>query len=319
VLYADLTGLDVGSGQEVLRDRGLDVLRIAGDPGQDDLDRVVALMAGYDRVDDALLGRLPGLRLVATHSAGVDMVDLGAVRRRGLWLCNVPYAATEEVASHALAMALALLRRLPEYDRQARSGGWSQVGAVLPRLPTELTLGVLGMGRIGSATARFGMGVFRRVLGHDPGVEDAAWPAGVTRVEDVDELCRRSDVLSLHLPLTDRTRRIVDARRLALLPPGAVLVNVSRGGLVDEAALVDALHAGRIAGAGCDVLAAEPPDAADPLLSAPGVLLSPHVAYLSERSLRRYVEVPVRNVLALLETGEPLTPVLSPPPASTSP
>lgn len=321
VLYLDVDGLDVSPGRALLRAHGVEVLDIADDPSPSELENVVALLIGYDRVGSEWIDRLPALRLIATHSAGYDMVDVAAVRERGLWLANLPGAATQEVAVHALAMALALIRRLPDYDSDVRQGRWTNPSGPLPRLPGAMTCGILGMGRIGRAFAALARPLFARVIGYDPVLPDEQWPVGVERADDVDALLAVSDCLSLHVPLSAETRGLLDARRLALMPPGAIVVNVSRGGLIDEPALLDALRSGRLAGAACDVLAHEPPPADDPMLTTKGILLSPHVAYLSPGSLRRYAELPARNVIALLEEGAPLTPVVRPgePPESTAP
>jgi phosphoglycerate dehydrogenase-like enzyme len=312
VLYLDLDGLDVRLGHALLQQNGVDVLDIADAPAQEDLERVVAVLAGYGEVGAELMARLPALRIVATHSAGVDMVDTEALRARGLWLANLPGGATDEVAAHALAMALALVRRLPHYDREVRAGRWLEAAVPVPQLPHELTLGIVGMGQIGRRLAAMAAPLFGSLVGHDPGCPPDLWPYDVQRLESVDEVFAASGCVSLHLPLTPRTRHLVDRRRLGLLPPGAVLVNVSRGELVDETALVEALADGRLAGAGSDVLAHEPPLADDPMLHSPGVLLSPHVGYLSAGALRRYAEVPAANVVELLRHGRPLHPVLEP-------
>jgi phosphoglycerate dehydrogenase-like enzyme len=311
-LYMPLDGLDVRPGRQLLEAHGIEVLDSADDPSAQQLATVVAVLAGYDEVGRDLFDRLPALRLVATHSAGIDMVDVPAARERGIWLANLPDAATEEVAAHALAAALALARRLPQFDREVRLGRWADHAVPMPRLPQEMTCGVVGMGRIGRAFSRLAGGVFGRVIGYDPVAGSEHWPSAVHRCAEVETLLAASDCVSLHVPLTMETHGLLDARRLALLPPGAILVNVSRGELIDEAALLDALDSGRLGAAACDVLVHEPPSPEDPMLSRGDVLLSPHVAYLSEASLRRYVEAPARNVLSLLRDGRPLTPVVSP-------
>lgn len=318
VLYLPMHGLDVSAGEELLRDRGVTVLHVEQEPAAADLRAVVALLAGYDEVRAPLLDRLPALRLVATHSAGHEMVDAEEVARRGLWLANLPDGATGEVASHALAMALALVRRLPHYDRVVRSGGWDDQAPPLPRVPAELTCAVLGLGRIGRAFAAMAGGLFARVVGHDPALPPAAWPPGVERYDELDAVLGVADCVSLHLPLTGDTRHLLDSRRLGLLPAGAVVVNVSRGGLVDTDALVAALRSGHLGGAACDVLPTEPPLPTDPVLACEELLLSPHVGYLSAAALRRYAETPALNVLSLLDTGRPLTPVVTPPAAGGS-
>jgi D-3-phosphoglycerate dehydrogenase len=312
VLYTRLDPLDVTAGKQLLRSHGVDVLDLADGPSPAQLAAVIGLLVGYDPVGAELFDRLPALRIVATHSAGFEMVDVDVAAVRGLWVANLPGGATEEVASHALAMALALVRGLPRFDHKVRAGGWDDPRPPLPRVPAELTCGVLGLGRIGRSFARLAGGLFGRVVGYDPGLPTDAWPQAVERHDTVEELLRRADCVSLHLPLTEATRHLLDARRLALLPRGALVVNVSRGELLDSGALAEALDSGRLAGAACDVLDQEPPAPGHPLVGRPDVLLSPHVAYLSASALRRYAETPARNVLALLETGRPVHPVLSP-------
>lgn len=311
-LYLSLAPLDVTPGERLLAAGGVEVLHLEDHPTDEELARVVALLVGYGPPDGDLLNRLPALRLVVTHSAGVDMVDLDEVRARGLWLANLPDGATEEVASHAFAMALSLIRRLPQFDREVRRGRWDSDTSLLPRVPGELTCGVVGLGRIGGSFARLAGGAFGRVVGFDPALPEEAWPPGVAAEADLDALLRVSDCVSLHVPLTNRTRHLLDARRLGLLQRDAIVVNVSRGELVDTAALLASLDAGHLGGAACDVLEHEPPDLDDPVLTRGDVLLSPHVGYLSAAALRRYAEIPARNVLALLQHGRPLNPVVTP-------
>lgn len=308
-LYLDLDGLDASPGHALLARHGVDVLRASEGPHASELHRVVALMVGYDPVGATWFDALPNLRLVATHSAGYDMVDVTEVRRRRLRLANVPGMATEEVAVHAFAMTLALVRELPGLDADVRAGRWLDPDRPFPRVPSELTLGIVGLGRIGRTLASLAGPVFEAVTGFDPQLPPGRWPDGVARVGDLDALLGASDCVSLHLPLTPETTRIVDASRLAAMRRGSLLVNVSRGELVDEDALAAALHEGHLRGAACDVLADEPPTATHPLLRAPRTLLTPHVGYLSASSMRRYAETPARNVVELLERGEPGNPV----------
>lgn len=308
-IYLPLDGVDAGVGTELLEVAGFDVHHLATPRLDDSAPKdAVALLAGYDPVDASMLAALPQLRIVVTHSAGYDMVDVAEARRRDIWVCNVPSAATEEVAVHAFAMALALLRRLPAWDGHVRAGHWDENLPHGMRRPSMLCCGVLGMGRIGCTFARLARGVFGSVVGADPYLPDDLWPADVTRVE-VDELFDRSDVLSLHLPLTDDSRGVAYADRLARLPRDAVLVNTSRGALVDEAALLAALDSGRLAGAGLDVLDGEPPAPDNPLLRHERVLVSPHVGYLSAEADAAYARVPAENVLAWYRTGRPNTPI----------
>jgi phosphoglycerate dehydrogenase-like enzyme len=309
-VYTDVVDVDPAPGVRLLEAAGfrVRVLRTA-DPARiaTEAPDADALLIGYTRVDAALLAALPRVGIVATQSVGFDMVDVDAALARGVWVANVPAAATEEVAVHALAMTLSLLRGLPSYDRAVRAGRWDAAELELRR-PSATTLGVLGLGRIGRRLAALAGTVHGRVIGHDPALDASAWPSGVERV-GLDELLAESDVLSLHLPLTDATARIIDAAAIARMRPGAMLVNVSRGGLIDARALVDALDRGRLGGAALDVLEVEPPPPGDPLLRHPRVLLSPHAAYRSEQSAHAYVLEQARNVVEWRERGRPLNPV----------
>src|SRR5581483_4653683 len=175
-----------------------------------------------------------------------------------------------------------------------------RLGRVRPL--SKLTVGVVGLGRIGRAVIERLRPFGPSIVGFDPYVN--ADVAGVELVDDLDALLARADVLTLHLPLSDETRRLIGRRELDLLPPGAAVVNVSRGGVLDQDALAEALASGRLAGAGLDVLAAEPPDPADPILAAPNTVLSPHVAWYSEASNRRMREQAVDGALEYLERGD---------------
>lgn len=295
-VYLDLGDLDPAPGVARLRSAGCEVvctdLCHLGEVPEAD-----ALLVGYDRIDATSLDLLPRLSVVATHSAGVDMVDLDACASRGLWVCNVPDAATEEVAAHALGLVLAVLRAIPRHDRLVRAGGWEPVTTVVLRRPSTLTLGVVGMGRIGRRFAEIAAPLFARILGTDPELPDSAWPRSVQRAS-LEEVLERSDVVSLHLPLTPGTSGLIDARALARMPDGSYLVNVSRGAIVDTTALEQALRSGRLAGAGLDVLAEEPPTSPFALGELDGVVLTPHIGYLSVESAADYIAKPAENVIA---------------------
>jgi glyoxylate reductase len=267
-----------------------------------------------DRVDDAVLDAAPHLRVVANVAVGFDNVDVAALRARGVEVTTTPDVLTEATADMAWALLLAAARRLGEGDRLVRTGTWAGW------TPTQLLgqpvwgrrLGIVGLGAIGRAVARrargFGMDVAysgRRRL--EP---EAEAELGVVHLE-LDELFAASDVVSLHAPLGPDTRHLVDARRLALMKPTAVLVNTGRGALVDEAALVRALDEGRLFAAGLDVFEREP-TVHPGLLGRDDVVLAPHLGSATTEARAAMVDLCVRNVLEVLAGRPPLTPAPTP-------
>lgn len=237
-----------------------------------------------DRIDEALLDEAgPALRVVANYAVGFDNVDVDACTRRGVAVATTPDVLTEATADHAFALLLAVARRLREGHALVASGAWTgwQPMQLLGREVGGRTLGILGMGRIGRAVARRGHGFGMRVLYHnrrrDPGAEAELGASWVP----LDDLFRRSDALSVHLPLTSASHHLIDARRLALMPRHAILVNTGRGAVVDEAALVDALRHGALFGAGLDVFEREPA-ITDGLLALDNVVLAPHTGSATE-------------------------------------
>jgi len=308
---ADLVELGADSALERLRVAGLQVDLLPGGDGATiaaharDAD---ALMLGYGVVDEPVLAALPRLRFIALASMGSDNVDVEAARRRGVAVSNVLGAATEEVATHALALALDALRGISTYRSAVASGRWALDAAPMPRRLSELTLGVVGLGRIGLAFAERAKPLLGRIIGFDPMPRPEA-VEGLLELRELQEVLATADVLSLHLPLLPQTERLIDARALAAMPRDAVLVNVSRGGLIDSAAVRAALDEGHLAAVALDVLDEEPPAPGHPLVGHPRAIITPHAGFLSERALRDYVELQVDNVLAWARTGSPLTPV----------
>jgi glyoxylate reductase len=256
-----------------------------------------------DRIDAALLARAPRLRAIATVSAGVDHIDLAAATARGIPVGHTPGALTETTADLAFALLLAAARRVVEADRFVRSGAWQQSwrpDLLLGRDVHGATLGIVGLGGIGRAVARrargFGMRVLawsrtRRPLGDLEGA--VAWAA-------LPELLAAADFVSVHVALAPETRGLLDAAALAGMKPGAVLVNTARGGIVDEAALAEALRTGRLSAAGLDVFQQEPLDPASPLLALPGVVLAPHIGSASLATRERMARMAAENLLAAL-------------------
>ncbi|HVA30166.1 MAG TPA: D-glycerate dehydrogenase [Gaiellaceae bacterium] len=267
---------------------------------------VEALVVANERVDDAVLEQLPALRLVANFSVGYDQIDVAACRARGVAVTNTPGVLDAATADLAFALLLAARRRLVEGDGHVRSGDWATRWSQAPFLGRDVsgsTLGIVGLGRIGRALARRARGFDMRILYHqrtvldEPGLEHRT----------LDDLLQESDIVSIHAPLTAETERLISRERLALLRDGATLVNTARGGLVDEAALVDELVSGRIS-AGLDVFVHEPavPKA---LLRLPNVVLTPHIGSGTVETRAAMARVVVDNLLAA-ERGEPLlTPV----------
>jgi len=264
---------------------------------------VEALIVAGDRVDGGVLDLVPSVRLVASYGVGYDNVDVDACRARGVAVTNTPGVLDAATADLAMALVLAVRRRVVEADALVRAGGWGSSWSAGPFLSREVsgaTLGIVGFGRIGAAVARRARAFDMRVLVNRRRTGDPDY-------RELDELLRESDVVTLHTPLTSETRGLISRERLALLRDGATLVNTARGTIVDEDALVAELVSGRIS-AGLDVFAHEPhvPDA---LLRLPNVVLTPHVASATEETRAAMTRVVVDNVLALAR-GEPLpTPV----------
>jgi phosphoglycerate dehydrogenase-like enzyme len=314
-VYFDVEELGAEPGRSLLERSGFDVVEASCRAPEEVIEAgegASALLLAYAPATREVMEALPTLRIVSVGAVGTDTVDLLAARELGIWVCNVPDAATDEVATHALAMALALIRHIPFQDRRTRQGLWTLKGSGPIRRPTDMTLGIVGVGAIGTRMAEFARPVFRRIIGCDPLLPASAWPDFVVHAK-AEDVFRVSDVLSLHVPLTDSTRGLVDGPRLGTMKDGSYLVNVSRGDLVDLTALVTALDEGRLAGAALDVLPQEPPDPDEPILRHPRVLITPHSAFLSEESNRNYLRNQAQNVIAWARTGRPQRVVVEPP------
>jgi glyoxylate reductase len=253
-----------------------------------------------DRVDDALLAALPRLRAVANYAVGYDNIDVPAATARGVAVGNTPGVLTEATADLAFALLLALARRLPEAQANVLEGDWVtwEPGALLGRSVHGATLGIVGPGRIGQAVARRAEGFEMSVL-----------TSGRSGPTSLPELLERADFVSLHCPLTAATERLIDAAALARMKPTAVLINTARGGLVDQVDLAAALQAGTIAGAALDVTSPEPLPFDDPLMSAPNLIVVPHVGSATDAARARMADLAVDNILAALAGREMPHPV----------
>jgi D-3-phosphoglycerate dehydrogenase len=262
-----------------------------------------AILSRQGPVTAEVMDAAPNLRIVARHGVGVDDVDVAEATRRGILVTRAPGSNTQAVAEHALALMLALAKRLPALSAQVASGKW-RLGADKVRDIAGLRLGLVGCGAIGQAVARLAAPFGMEVAGYDP-VAPAV--PGLARAPDLPTLLRRSDVVSLHLPFTSATRHVIGAAELALLPPGGFVINTSRGGLIDEPALQAALDAGHVAGAGLDVFEDEPPAPDHPLRRHPGVIATPHVAGVTDGSLINMGVMAAECIAAVLQ-GRPVAP-----------
>jgi phosphoglycerate dehydrogenase-like enzyme len=251
------------------------------------------------------IGRLRNCRALIRNGVGFDSVDIAAARACGIAVCNVPDYGTEEVADHAIALAMALCRQLFLLNEEAKQLGW--MIRVEPRLRRlrELTFGIVGLGRIGTATALRAKALGFRVVFYDPYLPNGADKAvGVSRARTLDELLGKVDVLSLHCPLNDETRHMIAERELALLRPGAFVVNTARGAVIKKTAILEALREGRIAGAGLDVVEDEPLKTAEEA-SVPNLIVTCHAAFCSVESKLEMRASSARIALAAVR-GEPL-------------
>jgi D-3-phosphoglycerate dehydrogenase len=260
----------------------------------------IVMITPYARLTAADFPRMSRCRAVIRYGIGYDNIDVEAASAAGIPVSIVPGTASEEVASHAFAMGLALARRLPAGDTAIREFGWAGIIGFDTPVLSQLEVGVVGLGRIGQHVARMYSAVGAKVKGYDPFVTDGDVP-----LAPLTEVLEQSDIVSLHLPLTEETRHVVSEETLRRMRRGSVIVNVSRGGLIDEIALADALISGHIAGAGIDTFAQEPLDPEHPLRSAPHTILTPHIAWRSNRSTAALQLGAVERVRLAL-TGQPL-------------
>lgn len=263
---------------------------------------VLINVRSYTSLDDEAFAAAPVLKLVSILGTGTDNVDLVAAKRRGITVTNTPGVGAPSVAELTFGLILAVTRAIPLSDGRVRQGAWQHVEG--PELEGK-TLGVLGLGAIGERVARLGRGFGMRVIAWSFAHDTArAERLGVELVER-DDVFRRADVLSVHLRNTPEVRGLVGSRELALMQPGAYVVNTARAALVDQDALADALRAGRLAGAGLDVFVEEPlPPERNPFRDLPNVVLTPHVGAVTHEANARSRAMPVDNIIAFLE-GRP--------------
>ncbi|HTR40659.1 MAG TPA: D-2-hydroxyacid dehydrogenase [Pseudomonadales bacterium] len=255
-------------------------------------------------LDRAVISALPDLRFIGVTATGYNVVDIAAARERGIVVCNVPEYSTPDVAQFVFALLLELTNRIGHHAETVRAGKWSQSRDFcywdFPLVGLSgLTLGIIGYGRIGRTVSHIGQAFGMKVLAMRRSASTNAESDGV-RYADLDTLLSESDVVTLHCPLTPETDRMVNAGFLGKMKRTAFLINTARGGLVDEAALAEALNHGRIAGAGLDVLSAEPPSLDNPLLNAKNCIITPHIAWATKTARARLLQITGENIRAWL-------------------
>jgi D-3-phosphoglycerate dehydrogenase / 2-oxoglutarate reductase len=278
---------------------------VLADYGGSPEDVVALLVRGNAPVDAEMITGLPSLQVIARTGVGVDLVDVAAATARGIPVAITAHAGTRAVAEGAFAMILHLVKRLGPYTELVRSNRWSERESTPPGDLDGATLGVVGLGRIGSRVAEIGRQFGMEIVAHDLYVNpNAARGAGIALLE-LSDLVSESDVITLHVPLTDESRNLVDYKLLSHCKPGAILVNSSRGGLVDLDSAYAALCDGTLAGLGLDVYEPEPPDVSHPIFNHPNIVLTPHMLGLSLRAGRQTFEEAADNIKIVLSGGRP--------------
>ncbi|MFC6734247.1 MULTISPECIES: C-terminal binding protein [unclassified Haladaptatus] len=273
-------------------------------------DAVVNLVA---EVDAEIIAELSQCQVISRYGIGVDNIDLAAATERGIYVTNVPSYCVEEVSTHALALILALARRLKPYDESLASGGWKAERAppITHRFSSQ-TVGVVGYGQLGRRVGEKAAALGATVLAADPYLEPGDLAEDDASLVEFDEVVAKADFLTVHTPLTPETRGLIDADVFSRMKSSAHVVNVARGGIVDEDALEAALSTGQIAGAGLDVFETEPPATGNPLRGHPQVIATPHQAWYSAEADRERREVVAKTVLTALRGSRPSNAVNDP-------
>jgi phosphoglycerate dehydrogenase-like enzyme len=313
ILFADQEFPDVDLEREIFASAGLSLELAQCRSETEVIDAArgcVAILLQYAPITAGVVAALPSLGIVSRIGAGFDTVDTAACEAHGIWVANSPDYGVGEVATHALALALASIRNVVRFNDDVRAGRWHYLSGGTLRRPASLTLGIVGLGRIGKRMAHVARDVVKRVVAYDPLLIDGDFPAYVERAASLADLAAQADIVSLHTPLDATTRGMIDKRFFAAAKRDMTLVNTSRGGVVDVADLLAALDAGILRGAALDVLPEEPVAAGSPLRADPRVILTPHAAFYSveaEQELRRKA---AQNIVTWWRTGRPDYPVV---------
>ena len=260
-------------------------------------------------IDAKTMAALPCLRYIGVLATGYNVVDIAEAHRRGIVVTNIPAYSTMSVAQMVMAHLLNITNQVALHAESVRRGEWQECPdfsfTKSPLIELDgLTLGIVGLGNTGSATARMAQAMGMQVMAVSSKTEEMLRQLGIRKASGYEQLFSEADVVSLHCPLTDETRHLVNRERLALMKPTAILINTGRGPLLDEQAVADALTEGRLYAVGVDVLTEEPPRKGSPLITAPRCYITPHIAWASAAARRRLVSIATSNVAAFLR-GEP--------------
>lgn len=266
---------------------------------------VDAAIVGLEKIDAEIINHASKLKVISKHGIGVDNIDLIKAKEAGIIVTNVPYESARTVAELAFALILACARKIVEIDNMVRKGEWKPVFGFELK---DKMLGIIGIGAIGSSLGEIALGFGMKVIGHDIKKSDFAnkLVAKGALLVDFETCLRESDVLSLHIPLTEETKKLIGKEELRKMKKNAILINTSRGEVIDEEALYEALKEGWIAAAGLDVLSKEPPDLENPLLKLPNVVITSHVGAYTYEAMKRVSMVAAQNVVETLLRGKPL-------------
>lgn len=271
---------------------------------------VKAIVSEYVPVNLRVLNCAPGLKGVIAYGAGYDHIDAHALTQKGMKVCNCRGENAQAVAELAFGLLLSLLRRIHRADPWVRAGDWVKAGRALPEWACgqelwKKTLGIIGLGQIGARVIKIGKGFGMKIIGYDPFIKSELYDQMGVEPAPLAELLARADVVTLHAPLSLATEKLLDSRALASVKPGMILVNTSRGKLIEEKALIEALQTGRIKGAALDVFATEPLPSGHPLSRLENVVLSPHMGALSQEAGDRLSDSVARQVRDILEGRQP--------------
>lgn len=313
VLAAGHTFADIDIERNIFSSEGIEVVDARSLDLKDELwGRANGLLAGTAiKVDSQLIGRLANCEGIVRYGIGYDNVDVNAARERGMVVAIVRDYCINEVAEHALAFALSMVRGLGHWERNIRAGAWRGTQRPTMHRLSQLAFGVIGFGLIGRLAATKAASLFGTVIVYDPVVTPANEDIdkGITFASSLEEVLKAADVVSVHLPLTPTTQGLINSKNLKLMKPSSYIINVSRGGIIDELDALDAVRSGTIAGAAFDTFATEPIGGDHPFLEEPGILLSPHVAWLSEEAERELRQNAATEMIKILRGKPPSSPV----------